>query len=139
MVDDTQGLLCSWFAQFYIALGSSIYKTSPSAAATMQTPVCILLAVASEVAAPGLSCRSAALAGTNQASRLGGVLAPAIIYASDQMHSMALPFAVVGLFSILTGALLHKLPETRGMRQPETLRDLESMYGQSDTDRAAAG
>lgn len=77
-----------------------------------------------------LACRSAALAGTNQASRLGGVLAPAIIYLSDKLHSAALPFAVAGVVSLLTGALLNKLPETMGMQQPETSLDLERMYGQ---------
>lgn len=76
-----------------------------------------------------LPCRSAALAGSNQASRLGGVLAPAIIYISQQLHWAALPFAVAGAVSILTGALLRQLPETMGKGQPETTADLERMYG----------
>eukprot|EP00878_Enallax_costatus_P013187 GHUV01013784.1.p1 GENE.GHUV01013784.1~~GHUV01013784.1.p1 ORF type:complete len:469 (+),score=155.50 GHUV01013784.1:1288-2694(+) len=75
------------------------------------------------------SIRSVALAGTNQASRLGGILAPVIIYISQQLHWSALPFALAGAVSILTGALLNKLPETNGLGQPETLADLQHMYG----------
>jgi MFS family permease len=76
------------------------------------------------------SVRSAALAGNNQASRLGGVLAPALVYAGQRACAgVALPFAVGGAATLLVTALLMWLPETRGQRQPDTLAELLDLYG----------
>jgi MFS family permease len=74
--------------------------------------------------------RSVALAGTNQASRLGGIIAPGILYASEQMGlPAAAPFAAVGVAALLTAALLGLLPETMGQPQPDSVADLERLYG----------
>jgi MFS family permease len=74
--------------------------------------------------------RSVALAGTNQASRLGGVIAPGILYASEQLGlPAAAPFAAVGVAALLTAALLSMLPETMGQPQPDSVADLDRLYG----------
>jgi MFS family permease len=78
--------------------------------------------------------RSVALAGTNQASRLGGVIAPGILYASEQMGlPAAAPFAAVGVAALLTAALLGMLPETMGKPQPDSVADLERLYGKQSS------
>eukprot|EP00879_Flechtneria_rotunda_P020707 GHRR01021793.1.p1 GENE.GHRR01021793.1~~GHRR01021793.1.p1 ORF type:complete len:641 (+),score=138.92 GHRR01021793.1:480-2402(+) len=75
------------------------------------------------------SVRSAALSGSNQAARLGGVVAPAIICVSQQVRLPRLPYAVVGIAAVCTAALLSLLPEMLGQGQPDTVEDLERLYG----------
>jgi MFS family permease len=73
--------------------------------------------------------RSVALAGTNQASRSGGVIAPGILYASEQMGlPAAAPFA-----ALLAAALLGMLPETMGQPQPDSVADLDRLYGKQSS------
>lgn len=79
--------------------------------------------------------RSAALAGTNQASRLGGAIAPGIIYVSEHLSlSEAAPFAVVGVMALLAAASLGWLPETLGKPQPDSIADFDRLYGNIGSD-----
>ncbi|WIA12107.1 hypothetical protein OEZ85_012181 [Tetradesmus obliquus] len=83
--------------------------------------------------------RSVALAGTNQASRLGGVIAPGILYASEQMGLPATaPFAAVGVAALLTAALLSMLPETMGQPQPDSVADLDRLYGKQHSSSSSS-
>ncbi len=71
---------------------------------------------------PTTICASA-MAGTNQASRLGGVLAPIIMeFASSKAGGQGLPFVAVGIITLLAAALVGPLPETRGTQTPDTVQ-----------------
>lgn len=85
------------------------------------------------------SVRSAALASSNLAARLGGAVAPFIIYAGQQLGHPKLPFAVVGGLSAFTAVLTAFLPETRGKRQPDTMMDLHRMYGRASSTNSSGG
>jgi MFS family permease len=83
--------------------------------------------------------RSVALAGTNQASRLGGVIAPGILYASERLGlPAAAPFAAVGAAALLTAALLSMLPETMGQPQPDSMADLDRLYGKHHSNSSSS-
>eukprot|EP00775_Hariotina_reticulata_P001687 gene1687-2031_t len=75
------------------------------------------------------SIRSSALAGTNQASRIGGMVAPAVLYMGEQLHSMQLPFLSIGVAALATVATVLLLPETRGQPQPDTVEHVEQLFG----------
>jgi hypothetical protein len=61
--------------------------------------------------------------------RVGGVVAPFIIYAGEQLGLPKLPFALVGVLSVLTALMTALLPETKGKGQPDCMTDLQEMYG----------
>lgn len=61
--------------------------------------------------------------------RLGGAVAPFIIYAGERLHHPKMPFALVGVMSSVTALLTFCLPETRGKRQPDSMDDLQQLYG----------
>jgi hypothetical protein len=63
--------------------------------------------------------------------RLGGAVAPFIIYAGERMGHPKMPFALVGILSAATAAMTCLLPETRGKPQPDTMPDLHTLYGSS--------
>jgi len=73
------------------------------------------------------------------ACRLGGAVAPFIIYAGQQLGHPKLPFAVVGGLSAFTAVLTAFLPETRGKRQPDTMMDLHRMYGRASSTNSSGG
>ncbi|KAF8071214.1 OCT4 [Scenedesmus sp. PABB004] len=73
--------------------------------------------------------RSAALSVVNQVSRLGGIIAPAVVFAGERAgRRRTVPFAVSGGAALAAAALLVGLPETLGRQQPDTVGELESMY-----------
>ena len=69
------------------------------------------------------------VAAVDTVCRLGGVVAPFIVYLGDQLGRPKLSFAIVGAAAAATALLAGLLPETRGKRQPDTMADLRSMYG----------
>lgn len=73
--------------------------------------------------------RAAAVACTNQAARIGGMAAPAIMYVAERLRLPQLPFAAVAAASLACLAALAQLPETNGKPQPDSVSELERMYG----------
>lgn len=73
------------------------------------------------------SLRSTALAGVNQCSRLGGIIAPAIVYLGVHFRSEGLPFWSLGVMALAASLLVSCLPETRGTDSPDTTEDLQCM------------
>ena len=59
------------------------------------------------------------------ASQVGATLSPVILLLGDSAAS--LPFILFGSSAILAGLLALCLPETRGVRLPQTLKEGEEM------------
>ncbi|GIL55904.1 hypothetical protein Vafri_11332 [Volvox africanus] len=76
--------------------------------------------------------RSAALSVASQSGDLGGLMTPILLLLRPPGHFQRLPFAVMGLLSLASMALLAKLPETRGMPQLETFEELLEWLGRND-------
>jgi len=68
--------------------------------------------------------RSAAMAATTQASRIGSIVAPTAVLLGTLLRSDAAPFLALGGVALLGVAATLALPETRGMPQAETLAEL---------------
>jgi MFS family permease len=76
------------------------------------------------------SLRAQALAVSNQSARLGGVLAPFVAHAAARAGWPEGQFFVAGLAAMLVAALVGwTLPETRGVAQPDTLADVDAIFG----------
>ncbi|GLI66645.1 hypothetical protein VaNZ11_010487, partial [Volvox africanus] len=78
------------------------------------------------------SLRSGALSVASQSGDLGGLVAPILLLLRPPGHFERLPFAVMGLMSLTSMALLAKLPETRGMPQLETFEELLEWLRRND-------
>jgi MFS family permease len=68
--------------------------------------------------------RSAVLGVTNQAARVGGIVAPFIAMAGAARGSGLIPFLTFGAASLLGGLLIFTLPETLGAPLPDTMADM---------------
>jgi MFS family permease len=69
--------------------------------------------------------RSAVLGVSNQAARLGGIIAPFIIAAGARSgggSANLVPFMTFGVTAVLAGLLIFTLPETLGVPLPETMQ-----------------
>jgi MFS family permease len=77
------------------------------------------------------SVRATALGVANQAARLGGAAAPVIVYAAAARGWPEGQFAVAGLACVASAGLVWlALPETRGRPQPDSLQDVDAIFGQ---------
>jgi len=57
-------------------------------------------------------------------------VAPAVLYVGEQLHSgMRLPFLSVGAAALAAIAAVLLLPETRGQPQPDTVEQVEQLFG----------
>jgi MFS family permease len=75
------------------------------------------------------SLRATALGFSNQAARLGGVVAPIIVHASAARGWPEGQFFVAGVASALSALLVWwTLPETRGAPQPDSLEDVDAIF-----------
>ena len=57
------------------------------------------------------------------AARIGGITAPLILIIGDYWYP--LPFIIFGSSSIIAGALVIFLPETKGRKLPESIEEDE--------------
>jgi hypothetical protein len=58
------------------------------------------------------------------------MVAPAVLYVGEQLHSgMRLPFLSVGAAALAAIAAVLLLPETRGQPQPDTVEQVEQLFG----------
>uniref|UniRef100_A0A3Q2PFI7 Solute carrier family 22 member 4 n=1 Tax=Fundulus heteroclitus TaxID=8078 RepID=A0A3Q2PFI7_FUNHE len=71
--------------------------------------------------------RNTAMGCCSTAARIGTIISPFIIYLG--LYFRALPYIVMGVMAISASAFCFMLPETHGKALPETLSDMQQVYG----------
>jgi hypothetical protein len=67
------------------------------------------------------------LGASNQAARVGGIVAPFIALAGTTHNSSLIPFLTFGIAALLSGILIFTLPETLGVPLPDTMQDMDNI------------
>ena len=73
------------------------------------------------------SLRNSGVGLMSAVARCGAILAPFIVMAGEERPGMQ--FAVFGLLALVAGLLALRLPETRGRRLPDTVREMAEVSG----------
>ncbi|GAB1602962.1 organic cation transporter protein-like, partial [Argonauta hians] len=74
--------------------------------------------------------RNSALGISSSIGRIGSMVAPYIMLTGHSIHSKfgpAFPFVLFGVLSVIAGLFSLLLPETKGQKLPDTIRDGEEM------------
>ncbi|KAM4547594.1 solute carrier family 22 member 4-like [Fundulus diaphanus] len=71
--------------------------------------------------------RNTAMGCCSTAARIGTIICPFIIYLG--LYLRALPYILMGVMAITGSAFCFMLPETHGKALPETLSDMQQVYG----------
>lgn len=72
--------------------------------------------------------RNGAVGLCSQAARIGGIMAPAVIYMGTALDSTATYYVIFGLVMSLAGLLSLNLPETRGVYLSDSLEDTAPIH-----------
>eukprot|EP00803_Ostreobium_quekettii_P011674 evm.model.scf_4426.2 EVM.evm.TU.scf_4426.2 scf_4426:2832-6676(-) len=68
--------------------------------------------------------RNATLGVASLSARVGGIVAPQIVFAGKAMAFTSFPFIVFGVTGLMAGAYACLLPETLGLHPPDTMEDV---------------
>ena len=71
---------------------------------------------------PPLNPPPGVLGASNQAARVGGIVAPFIALAGTTHNSSLIPFLTFGIAALVSGVLIFTLPETLGAPLPDTMQ-----------------
>lgn len=64
-------------------------------------------------------------------SRVGSLIAPQIVSWAELVNP-ALPMVLLGGLLCVSGALMFKLPETLAIQMPNTIKDVDDLWGEKD-------